>query len=198
MNNNNNNFLISQSPLVVANPDYETSVRPPQAEVSIDNANLIIYLINLTMHYFYDLKEKKLKGEIDEDKRYIVGWAERGCVSKFRILNLKHLEKFYNSLNASFSRIIHHYPPTISPWVTYTGPLGESPENLDNAIHSINWDEEYYAIIVSRSACGFRMSILPKTPATTEYELYKPSIGLTKILIRLSDGQVVSQYGDRM
>lgn len=150
------------------------------------------------MYYFYDGKDKKMKGSIEDDTRYIVGWAERGCVTKFRILKLKYLEKFYNSLNSSFSKIIHHFPPTSTTWVSYNGHEGESAENIDIAAQNINWEEDYYATIVYRSACGFRMSILPKNTATTEYELYKPSIGLTKLLVNLKTGQVVYQYGDKI
>ena len=43
------------------------------------------------MYYFYDGKDKKMKGSIEEDTRYIIGWAERGCVTKFRIVKLKYL-----------------------------------------------------------------------------------------------------------
>ena len=43
------------------------------------------------MYYFYDTKSNKLNGEIDETKRFIVGWAEGGCVTKFKIVSLKKL-----------------------------------------------------------------------------------------------------------
>ena len=104
----------------------------------IPHDNLFDY--KTIMHYFYDTKTKKLNGETDENKRFVVGWAEGGCVTKFKVVSLHNLETFYHSLNCSFSKIIYQFPPSGNiPWVVYNGSDGESADNISIAIQNIDW-----------------------------------------------------------
>lgn len=79
------------------------------------------------MYYFYDANSNKLNGDIDEAKKYIVGWAEGGCVTKFKIVNLKHLEKFYHNLSCVFSKIAFEFPPDGKvAYAVHNGAEGET------------------------------------------------------------------------
>lgn len=121
------------------------------------------------MNYFYDQRDNVLKAETDESKCYVIAWAEKGCVTKFRILKLTEMATFYNYLNSSYSRVIFNYPPSGSPWVVFEGPLGLRADSLIDAIKGSDWTEEHYAVLINRSASGFRMNILPKSLAEIEY-----------------------------